>query len=171
MLKEYLEIGKIVGTHGVKGEMRLEPWADSPAFLKRFKKLYYDDKGEKSIDVVCRPHGNIVLVKAKGIETVEQAQALRNKVLFMKREDAKLEKGDYFIQDLIGCEVFDTATDVCYGKISEVSQTGANDVWHIRNENGKEYLIPAIPLVIQSVDVEDGNIKITALKGIFDDED
>lgn len=171
MIKEYLEIGRIVGTHGVRGEMRVEPWCDSPEFMKKFKVLYYDDKGNSSVEVACRPHGNIVLVKAKGIETVEQAQAMRGKILFIKRADAKLQKGDFFIQDLIGCKVVDADTQVCYGEISDVSQTGANDVWHVTNGNGQEYLMPAIPPVIKDTDVEKGIVTVTPLKGIFDDED
>ena len=170
VLKKYLEVGKIVSTHGVRGELKAEAWADSPDFLKRFKVLYLDGKGEKSLNVVCRPHGNMVLIKAQGIDTVEQAQAMRGKVLFMDRNDAELGEGNYFVQDLIGCKAVDAQSGRLYGEISDVSQTGANDVWHISN-NGKEYLIPAIKSVVNSTDVENGVVTITPMKGIFDDED
>ncbi|MCM1363952.1 MAG: ribosome maturation factor RimM [Faecalibacterium sp.] len=173
MLKKYLEIGQIVSTHGIKGEVRVQPWCDSPEFMKKFKTLYFDKNGENSISVKsCRPHGNIVILMLDGIDTVEKAQKLRNKVLFMNRKDAKLPKGDYFIQDLIDCTVVDADDEtIKYGILTDVSETGANDVWHITDENGREYLIPAIKQVVIDTDVEMGIIKIRPLKGIFDDED
>ena len=79
MLKQYLEVGKIVGTHGVRGEMRVECWANSPDFLRKFKKLYLDE-GQKALSVTCRPHKNIALVTAKGVDSIEAADALRGKV-------------------------------------------------------------------------------------------
>lgn len=171
MIKEFLEVGQIVGTHGVRGEMRVNPWADSPEFLKQFKTLYYDNKGAKSVKVIsARPHGNVVILKAEGIETVEAASALKNRVLYMKRADAKIAEGSYFIEELIGCKVYDADDEnVCYGTLSDVSETGANDVWHIEKD-GTEYLIPAIPDVVINADVANDKIIIRPLKGIFDDE-
>ena len=170
MLKQFLEIGQIVSTHGVKGELRVNPWCDSPEFIKKFKTLYFDQNGEKAAKVVsCRPHGNIVILKIDGIDTIEQAQVLRNKILFMNRTDAKLKKGDWFIQDLIGCTVFDADDNsIIYGKLTDVAQTGANDIWYIEN-NSKEYIIPAIKDVVIKVDVENDSIFIKPLKGIFDE--
>lgn len=169
MLKQFLEIGQIVSTHGVKGELRVNPWCDTPEFMKKFKTLYFDDKGENAVKVViCRPHGNIVILKLEGIDTVEQAQKLRNKVLYMSRKDAKIKKGDWFIQDLIGCTVYDADDNsVIYGTLTDVAQTGANDIWFITN-NGKEYIIPAIKDVVINVDVENDSVFIKPLKGIFD---
>ena len=98
MIKDYLEIGQIVGTHGVRGELRVQPWCDSPEFFKKFKTLYYDAHGEKSVGVVCaRPHGNIALLRLDGCDTVEKAASLRGKVLYMRCSDAHLKKGDWFI--------------------------------------------------------------------------
>lgn len=171
MIKEYLETGKITGTHGVRGEMRVEVWSDSPEFLKKFKTFYFDDKGNEPVKVIsCRPHGNIAILKLDGVETIDDALKLRNKVLHIKRSDAKIPKGNYFIAELIDCKVIDADdNDKVYGILSDVSETGANDVWHIKADD-KEYLIPAIPDVIDSVDVEEGIVKIKPLKGIFDDE-
>ncbi len=171
MIKDYLEIGQIVGTHGIKGEIRVNPWCDSPDFIRQFKTLYYDKKGEKAVSVTaCRSHGNIALLKLGGIDTVESAAALRSKVLYMKRSDAEIDDGSYFIAELKDCTVVDAENEnIIYGILSDVSQTGANDVWHIKKD-GKEYLIPSIPDVVKSVDVVSGIIKITPLKGIFDDE-
>ena len=97
MIKEYLDIGQIVGTHGVRGEMRVNPRCDGPEFIKQFKTLYFDKKGEKPVKVISsRVHGNLALVKLEGVYTVEGATALRNRVLYMKRSDAKIPAGSYF---------------------------------------------------------------------------
>ena len=108
----------------------------------------------------------------EGIDTVEAAAAMRGKVLYMCRKDAKLPKGRYFVSELIGCEVFDADDESKhYGVLSDVSYTGANDVWHIKSSDGKEYLIPAIPIVVIETDVENNRILIRPMKGIFDDAD
>lgn len=170
MIKDFLEIGKITGTHGIRGELRVQPWCDSPEFMKRFKTLFLDKKGEKPVRVSSRPHGNMVIMKLEGVDTVEAASLYRDKVLYMKRSDARLPEGRFFIQELIDCRVIDADDEaLCYGTLTDVSQTGANDVWHITNEKG-EYLIPAIPPVVIDTDVASGIIKIRPLKGIFDDE-
>ena len=171
MKQQYIETGLITGTHGVRGELRVQPWCDSPEDLTVHKKLYLDVNGVNAIQIVnARAHKQMVILKVKGIDTVEQAEALRNKTVYLDRKNLKLAKGQYLIVDLIGCKVFDSATKEALGEISDVSQTGANDVWHIKNE-GKEYLIPAIPSVVDTVDVDKEEIFITPLKGIFDDAD
>lgn len=172
MIKNFLEIGEITGTHGIRGEVRLNPWCDSPEFVKKFKTLYFDSNGSCAVRLnAVRPHGNIVLLKLEGVDTVEDAQKLRGKVLYMKRSDAKLPEGHFFIAELIGCKVFDADDNsICYGELTDVSETGANDVWHITNEKG-EYLIPSIPDVVIETDVAADRILIRPLKGIFDDED
>lgn len=171
MLKPFLEIGKIVGTHGVRGEMRVQPWCDDGAFFKQFSSLYFDKNGEKGRKVIsARPHGNVVLVKLDGVETVEAAQVLRGKVLYMDRNEASIGDDEWFIQDLIGCDVLDVDSGKSYGKLSDVSETGANDVWHVKGDNGKEYLLPAIPPVVIETNVSEGYVKIRPLKGIFDEE-
>lgn len=172
MIKPFLEIGKIVSVHGLKGEVRVQPWCDSGEFMKKFKTLYLDKKGERSINILsCRPHRNVVIVKIDGVDTVEKAQSMRNKVLFMDRKDAKLKDGQYFIQDLIDCKVVDADDEEkVYGTVTDVSETGANDVWHITDENKREYLIPAIPSVVIETKVDLGIVKIRPLKGIFDEE-
>ncbi len=172
MIKEYLEIGKITSTHGIKGEMRVQPWCDSPEFMKRFKTLYLDKAGAKALKVKARPNGNMVILKVEGVDTVEEANRYRDRVLFMKRSDVQLADGQYFIQELFDCRVVDAdEEDKEYGIITDVSQTGANDVWHITDSEGKEYLIPAIPPVVIDTDVVNGIIKIRPLRGIFEDED
>ena len=139
--------------------------------MKKFKTLYFDANGNKPVKITaCRPHGNVVILKLDGIDTVEEAQKLRNKTLYMNRADAKLQKGDWFIQDLIGCTVYDADdNNKIYGTLTDVAQTGANDIWFIEND-GKEYIIPAIKDVVINVDVENESVFIKPLKGIFDEE-
>lgn len=171
MIKQYLEIGQISSTHGVRGEVRVNPWCDSPEFMKRFKTLYFDGKGERAVKVIsCRPHGTAVILKLDGVDSVEQAQKLRGRTLYMNRSDARIPKGSWFVQDLIGCTVYDAdGNEKIYGRITDVSQTGANDIWFIEN-GGREYIIPAIKDVVISVDAENGAVYIRPIKGIFDDE-
>lgn len=170
MKKQFLEIGKIVGTHGVKGMVRIQPWSDDGAFLTKFK-IFYLKNGKSKIDAAkIIPHGNVVLAEIKGIATIEDAEKLRGKVLYIKRGDANLPKDRYFISEIIGSQVFDADTDILLGKLTDVSKTGANDVWHI-TKDGKEYLVPAIDPVIVDVNIDTDIIKIRPLKGIFDDED
>ena len=171
MLLSYLEVGQIVGTHGIAGEMRVQPWCDSPDFLTKFRTLYTDKNGESAVKVKSsRVHKNIVLIKFPDITTIEQAERMRGKVLYISRKDANIADGEWFIQELIGCTVFDADTGKDYGVLSDVSKTGANDVWHIKKD-GKEYLLPAINDIIANVDVANEKVEIhSIIKGIFDDE-
>ncbi len=169
MKKQFLEIGKIVSTHGIRGEVRVQPWCDSGEFLTEFDTLYFH-QGKEPIKIeTARVHKNVVVMKIKGIEDMNAAQAQRNKILYLNRDDVELEKNCYFIQDLIGLTVIDANQgDMVYGKIVDVTQTGANDVYHIEDEFGKVTLIPAIPQVIIQTDIEQGIMKITPLEGLFD---
>lgn len=170
MKKQFLEVGKIVGTHGVRGELRVNPWSDTPDFLTAFKTLYFNE-GKEKIKVKCRPHKNIVLMTAEGVVSVEEAEKLRGKVLYINRDDVKLPEGKNFVQDLIGCKVLDADNkSVEYGVIKDVFKTGANDVYTVKNGD-KEYLVPVIDSVIIEKNVDEGIIYIRPMKGLFDDED
>lgn len=171
MKKRFLYSGKIVGTHGIKGELRIDPWCDSPEFLCCFKKLYLDEQGRESIKVKSRPHKNIVLCKVDGIDTIEQADKMRGKIIYIDREEIVLDEGVNFVQDLLGLEVKDADNATVYGKITDVLRTGANDVYEITDDNGKKYLAPVIDEVITETNVDDGYVLIRPMKGIFDDED
>jgi len=168
--KPYLEAGQIVGTHGVRGEVRVQPWCDSPQQFATFKKLYWDAEGKNPVKLRARPHKNIVLAMLEGITTVEAAQVLRGKMLYVDRRDIKLPKGHYLVQDLIGLAVVDADTGETYGKLTDVSQTGANAVYHMATEKG-EVLIPAIPDVIIEVDVKKDVLRLRPMKGLLDDDE
>lgn len=171
MLKKYLEAGKIVGTHGVRGAVRLQPWADSGEFLMQFKRLFLDNEGKMPLEVIkIQPHGGVVIASFKKIENIEAAEGLRGKTVYLDRNDFRLPEGRYFIDDIIGCRVFNADTKAEYGILTDVSATGANDVWHITRD-GKEYLVPAIAEVISEVLPEEQTVFIRPMKGIFENED
>lgn len=167
MKKEYLESGKIVTTHGIRGEVKIMPYTDTPELLCEFDRLFIGKNHDEIYIEKSRVFKNMVIAKIEGIDTVESAEKLRNKVLYMHRDDLELDEDTYFIQDLIGMEVKDADTGVVYGKIADVMQTGANDVYVIGG-NGREYLIPAIPDVVISTDIENDIMLIRPLEGLFD---
>lgn len=169
-MKQYLEIGKIVNIHGLHGDVKVVPWCDDAEFLCEFEELYLG-KLHKKVEVTsARVQKGNVLLHIKGIETPEQAQTLRNQILFMDRDDVELEEGVYFIQDLIGLEVSDADSGEVYGKLTDVYQTGANDVYEVKNESGKTYLVPGIPDVIVETNIEQGTMTIRPLEGLFDED-
>lgn len=171
MQKQYLECGKIVGTHGVVGELKVQPWCDSPDELVGLARLYFD-RGATPIQVRgARAHKSMALLKVEGVDTAEQAAALRGRVLYLDRADLPLAEGEFFIQDLMGLSVVDADDGHRYGVLSDVTQTGANDVYHITFEDGSVRLIPVIDEVVIETDLEAGILRIRPLKGLFDDED
>ncbi|MDR2752956.1 MAG: ribosome maturation factor RimM [Oscillospiraceae bacterium] len=166
----YLELGTIVGTHGLRGEVRVHPACDSPAFACRFRTLFKDPAGRVAVRVLAaRPHKNVALLTLEGVGSVAQAEQLRSKTLYFRQEDAALEDGQYFIAELLGCSVVDAADEtICYGTLCEVSQTRANDVWHIQKPQGGTILIPVIDDVVKNVDIAAGKVKIMPLAGLLD---
>lgn len=169
-MKRFLEIAKIVAVHGIRGEVRCQYYCDAPEVLCDFDELYFD-KGAKPVRAErAYPHKNVVVMRLEGIDTVEKAQPLVGKMLYIDRSDAELEDGLYFIQDIIGLTVKDEETGEVYGKISEVYQNGAADVYAIRRENGAELLFPCIDEVVKKIDVEGGEMLIKPLPGLFDED-
>ena len=171
MKNPFLEAGRVVGTHGVRGELRVEPWCDSARFLTGFSEFYWDGGKEKVKVVSSRPHKNLLLLKLEGIDTVEQGDALRGRVLFLDRNDVRLPGGRVFVQDLIGLSAVDADDGCVYGKVTDVFPTGSNDVYQVTDEDGKNYLVPAIRDVVVRVDVDAGVMELRPMRGIFDDAD
>ena len=158
MKKQYLECGKIVATHGLRGEVKVMPWCDGPETLCGLSTLYLDG-GKTPLRVErARPAKGMVLLKAEGVDTPEAAQALRG-----------LAEGQYYIQDLLGLTVEDADTGAVYGSLSDVTGTaGANDVYHITFPDGRVQLIPAIPQVVIQIDIDAGRMRIRPLEGLFE---
>lgn len=167
-MKKYLEIGKITGTRGLKGELRVESWCDSPDILAGLKKIYVNGKVLNILS--ARVQKSMVIMAIEGISNIDEAEKLRNTIINIDRNDLKLEKGQYFIQDLIGLKVIDADNDNLYGKITDVFKTGANDVYQVTDGN-KNYLVPVIQDVVLDVNIAEGYVKIRPIKGIFEDED
>ncbi len=170
MQKQFLEIGKIVNVQGLKGEVKVMHYCDSVDFLCEFDELYLGDKKEKIEVENARIHKNMAILKFKGIDNIDDANKLRDSILYMNRDDVELEEDSYFVQDLIGLSVYDVDSNVLYGKIDEVLQTGANDVYSIKGED-RTYLVPAIADVVIETDIDNATMKIRPLRGLFDDED
>lgn len=170
-MKQYLETAKIVATHGIRGEVRCQYFCDSAEFLCEFEELFLDKKGEKPVLITrAYPHKNVVIMKIDGIDTVEDAQKLIGKTLYMNRDDVELDEGVYFIQDIIGLVVKDIESGEVYGKISDVYQNGATDVYSIKKENGRELMFPYIDEVVKKIDIEAGEMLIKPLEGLFDED-
>lgn len=167
MKKEFLEAGKIVTTHGIRGEVKIMPYTDSPELLAEFDRLFIGKEHEEVMIERSRVFKNTVIAKIEGIDTPEAAEKLRNKMLYIHRDDLELDDDTYFIQDLIGLEVRDADSQQVYGKIIDVMQTGANDVYVIKG-NDREYLVPAIADVVVSTDIDGNIMTIRPLDGLFD---
>ncbi|GAB6170033.1 ribosome maturation factor RimM [Clostridium carnis] len=165
-MKEILRVGKIVNTHGLKGEMKVIPLTDDP---KRYKELEFVliDGIKRNLEG-CKFQKDRVIVKIEGIDNIEQAEKFKNKYIEIPRENAvELEEDCYFITDLIGCEVFDT-NGKNLGKIYEVLQTKNNDVYWIREP--KELLIPVLLDIVEDIDIDNRKITIKPV-GEWQDED
>lgn len=168
-MKKYLEIAKIVSTQGVHGEVRCQYYCDSPEVLCEFDTLYLN-KGETEIRVMrAFPHKNVVILKIDGVDSIEDAQKYIGKMLYLDRDDAELPEGSYFIQDIIGLTVRDVDSGKIYGKITDIYQNGASDVYSIKQPNGTELMFPYIDEVVKSIDIEKGEMIIRPLPGLFDD--
>ncbi len=170
MIKPYLEAAKVVSTHGVMGEVRAQCYCDDPEILCHLSMLYLDAQGKHPIGLQQgRVHKNVVILKLDGVNSLEDAQELRGKMLYLDRKDLVLEPGQYFIQDLLGSTVADAEEpEKVYGVLVDVTNTGASDIYHIKAPDGRLLLAPAIPQVVKQVDPEQEKILITPLEGLFD---
>ena len=165
MLKQYLEVGKVTNTHGIMGEVRVQPWADSPEFLCKFKTLYVDSAYIPYKVERARPHKNMAIVKFEGVTDVPSALAMRNAILYIDRNDAKLPEGSFFLADLYGMEARDAATGKVLGKIADVLTLPANNVYVIKGGE-REWMIPAVPTFIAETNVEEGYLLVNLMEGL-----
>jgi len=166
--KKYLEAGIIVNTHGVRGEVRIKPWADSPAFLASIKTLYIDDKPIKLIS--SKVHKSFLLASLEGVLDLDSAIKLKNKTVYINREDVVLEDGRHFVADLIGLWAVDAETGKDIGIVTDVMFYPANNVYIVKREpdleNSKEILIPAVPDFVKEINTEAGYIKFRLIEGM-----
>ena len=165
MLKQYLEVGKVTNVHGLMGEVKVQPWADSPEFLCQFKTLYVDEAHFPMTVQRARVHKNMVIMKFEGLTDVPGALSLRNAILYIDRSDVDLPEGAFFLADIYGLEVRDAATGEVLGKIADVLTLPANNVYVVRG-GARELMIPAVPQFIAETNVEAGFIRVNMMEGL-----
>jgi 16S rRNA processing protein RimM len=167
-MDNYLRVGIITTTHGIHGEVKVFPTTDDTNRFKDLKEVFLDmGKSLMPLEIEdCKFFKNVVILKFKGIDDIDEIEKYRSKDLLVTRENAvKLEEGEYFIYDLIDCEVF-TDEGSKLGMLSEVLTNAANDVYVVKTETGKDILIPAIRDCILGVDIDRKKITVHLLKGL-----
>ncbi|MGN0707706.1 MAG: ribosome maturation factor RimM [Faecalibacterium sp.] len=170
-MQQYLEAGKIVTTHGVRGEMKLELWCDGVDFLKPVQQLYATAQGGRSWKVLSlRAQGQMGLLRLEGVDDMDAARAMHGQVLYFDRTEAHLPEGRWYRADIIGCEVRDADTGKGYGVVTSVDHPGAQDIYTVKSPSGKEYLLPAVDAFIKERVPEQGYILVTPIPGLLDDD-
>ncbi len=167
-MEDLLQVGVITTTHGVRGEVKVFPTTDDPARYKKLKQVILDTgTGKQELEIAgVRFSKNLVIVKFKGIDDINDVQKYVKKSLYVTRENAvELKEGEYFIADLIGLLVR-TDEGELLGELTDVLQTGANDVYVVRQESGEELLIPVIKECIREVDLKGRSMQVHLLPGL-----
>ncbi len=168
-MQDILQVGAVTSTHGLAGEVKVFPTTDDPKRFKKLKKVLLDTgKGMRELEVAhVKFFKNLVILKFRGCDKIEDVMGFKGRDLYVTRENAvKLKKNEYFIADLIGMKVF--LEDGTYlGMLAEVLQTGANDVYEVHMEDGREVLIPAIRQCILDVDIEAEKMTVHLLEGLL----
>ncbi|MBO0462610.1 ribosome maturation factor RimM [Enterococcus sp. DIV1298c] len=174
-MTEYLNVGKIVNTQGIKGEVRVISTTDFPE--ERYKKgsiltLFQEGKAPVELTVKShRKHKNFDLLSFENHPSINDVEKYRDGILRVSKEDlVELTENEYYYHEIIGLKVIDE-NEKELGKIKEILSPGANDVWVIQRPKKKDALIPYIDSVVQEVDVENGLVRVTLLEGLIDDED
>ena len=168
-MEDLLQVGVITSTHGVRGEVKVYPTTDDVMRFKKLKEVVLDTGKElKTLEVQgVKFFKNMVILKFKGIDTLNDVEQYKTKSLYVTRKNAvKLKKDEYFIADLIGLSVC-SDDESLRGELKDVIETGANDVYVIELEDGRELLLPAIKECVLSVDIEEGMMKIHVLDGLL----
>lgn len=164
-----LEIGQIVNTFGIKGFVKVNPFVDDILRFDDLEKVYLRRNKEiKELQVEeVKYHKNMVLVKFKGIDKVEDAELLRNFYLEVDRENAiELEEGEYFIADLLGMNVL-TEENEQLGKLEDIFNAGSSDIYVVKTEEGKQILLPAISEVVKEINLKENKIIVHLLEGLI----
>ncbi len=169
-MEERLQVGVIASTHGVRGEVKVFPTTDDVRRFKKLKEVILDTGKENRILEIeqVKFFKQFAILKFKGIDTLDEVEKYRQKSLYVTRENAvRLKKDEYFIADLIGLKVLDEAGEAL-GELEDVIETGANDVYQIKMNDGRQLLLPAIRQCVLEVNVEEGFMKIHILEGLLD---
>ena len=160
-MKQYVEAGRIVNTHGINGEVKIEVWLDSPAFFKTFKRLFING-AEKRI-LSAREHKQFIIARLEGVEDINAAMALKGKTVEILRADAHMKDGEFFVQDILGFTVVDEDGHTV-GKLVDAFETPASMLYVVRGES--EHLIPAVREFILGIDAEEEQIRVHLIEGM-----
>lgn len=167
-MEEYFEIGQIVNTNGLKGTLKVKPFTDNIKEFETFKSIYIQ-KGNELIEYKIEKVGyikNMVLLKLQGIDDINEAEKYRNFYLKINRNILpELPKNTYYIVDLLECKVV-TIEGELLGKVKDVFNTGSNDIYEVKDEFGKQILIPAIKEVIKNIDIPNKKITVKLMEGL-----
>lgn len=164
-----LLVGKVLGTRGLNGELKVEYLTDTAEDFFSIKRIFLDPNTLPLNVMGLRVYKSNILMKVSSLDTKEAAELWIGKNLYAYREDIHLKENRYFIEDLKGCKVIDYQNKKVYGFLKDVINTGANDIYIIKSLEGKEYLVPVIEGTVKNVDLENDEIYINPLRGIFDD--
>lgn len=169
MKKDYLECGRIVGAHGVKGLMKVECWCDSPKILAAQKRVFLAVKdGYKEVSVESASvSGPLVLMGLQGYMNREVVQGMKNTVLYLRREDIPLRRGAVLIADIIGLPVKDLESGRVLGTVKDVTDAPRSKIYVVESAEGKEVLIPGVKEFIKEINTDEG-VFVTLIPGFFD---
>lgn len=168
MKHNYLECGKIINKRGIGGELKVECYCDSPSSVFGAKIFYGDPEGKSQYGALSvKEYKGFLYIKLEGIDSAEKADEMRNKVLYVSRDDVKVEDGKNFIADLVGLDVKDVNTGCVYGKIKDVINYGASDIYVI-TDGKQEYMLPAVEGVVIKTNIDDC-VLVNPIPGTFDE--
>ena len=167
MRLEMIKVGRIVNAHGIRGEVRVQPRDADPYFLTEFDTFLLD--GKPVTPTACHVHKSMVLMKLPGVDTMDDALKLRDKVLYIRREDAELPEDEFFDDELLGLEVYNAATGELLGELKAVDFYPAHKLYTVKGK--KEYLIPAVKgAFIESIDMDANRMNVHVWEGMATDE-
>jgi 16S rRNA processing protein RimM len=170
LMEDLLQVGTITQTHGINGEVKVFPTTDDPKRFKKLKEVILDTGKEKiTLEIEgVKFFKNLVILKFKGYDNINDIEKYKGKALYVTRNNAvKLKRDEYFIADLIGLQVYDE-DDKYLGELVNVIETGANDVYEVKFEDGRDVLFPAIKQCILNVDMDNRTMKVHIMKGLLD---
>ena len=167
-MKDYLELGQIVNTRGLRGEIKVNPYTENMERFEEFQKVYVKTKKETKEYQIERVSysKNQVILKLKGIDHIDYAEKLRGGMIIVMKQDLEpLPEGVYYLADLIGLDVY-TESGELLGKVDDIYNTGANDIYVVKDELGKQKLLPGIDEVIKQIDLDNGKIIVNLIEGL-----
>lgn len=170
-MEDLLQVGAITQPHGVRGEVKIFPTTDDVKRFKKLKEVILDTgKEKKTLEIESvKFFKQFVIIKFKGLDTMNDVEGLRQKKLYVTRKNAvKCEKDEYFIADLIDCDILNEAGEIV-GVLKDVIQTGANDVYEITMNDGRDVLVPAIKECILKVDMDNRQVTVHFMDGLLDE--